>query len=112
MDKWDAEVRRALANKKTPTLSKADQALVNAHLEKEAAVRARVAHVRARLLRGLHVVRHLVSGGIVEFSAYVSSVAELLLQGGALEGGTRLVGREPFDTYLVRFVAFPSKGWC
>lgn len=37
----------------------------------------------------------------MEFSAWVSVVAELLIEGGSLEKGKLLVGEEGFDTYLV-----------
>ncbi|KAI0060576.1 ARM repeat-containing protein [Artomyces pyxidatus] len=101
--KWDAEVRKSLAGKKssaTPTLSKQDQALVNAQLEKEAKVRKHVSQIQMRLARGLEVINHLVAGNVEDFRSYVSPIASLLLSGGALEKGSRLVGQNAFDTYL------------
>ena len=101
LQRWEAEVRKSLANKKQPTLSKQDQALVQAQLEKESQVRKRVNVIQERLRRGLRVIRHLVEGHVMEFSMWVSTVAELLIEGGALDQGKVLVGEEGFETYLV-----------
>ncbi|KAI0262196.1 ARM repeat-containing protein [Gloeopeniophorella convolvens] len=101
--KWDAEVRQSLAKKKssaTPTLSRQDQALVKAQLEKEAGIRRRVNKIRANLDRGLQIISHLTSGNIAEFRAYISPIASLLLSNGALNKGVFLVGSLAFDTYL------------
>ncbi|KAK0468862.1 armadillo-type protein [Armillaria novae-zelandiae] len=96
--KWEADLRKSLANKKTvtPTLTKQQQALVNAQLEKESAVRRRVESVKANLERGLHFVRSLVRAGVPQFSAFISSVVTLLLDGA----GSRLVGQITVDVYL------------
>ncbi|KAI0316101.1 ARM repeat-containing protein [Amylostereum chailletii] len=102
LSKWDAEVRQSLAGKKTAaaTLSKQDQAFVRAQLTKESKVRERIYQLQARLRRGLQIIKHLVAGGIDEFRSYVSPTAELLLTGGALTKGFRIVGQEAFDVYL------------
>lgn len=103
MAKWEAEVRKSLANKKgaAPTLSKQDQALVKAQLEKEAKIRERVSLMKARLDRGLEVIRHLAAARIDTFRSYISPIAVLLLNGGALDKGSVLVGQSAVDTYLV-----------
>ena len=66
---WEAEVRKSLANKKKDagpvTLSKQDLALVQAQLEKEAAIRARVESIRLQLQRGLHFVHSLIAAHVV-----------------------------------------------
>ncbi|TFY83754.1 hypothetical protein EWM64_g252 [Hericium alpestre] len=101
--KWEAEVRKTLAGKKNgagPALSKQDQALVKAQLDKEAQVRKRVTNIKARLSRALQVIRHLVSGNIDGFRSHVSDVAQLLLSGGILDKGSILVGRDAFETYI------------
>ena len=101
--KWEADLRKSLANKKTaatPTLTKQQQALVNAQLEKESVVRRRVESVKANLERGLHFVRSLVRAGVPQFSAFISSVVTLLLDGA----GSRLVGQITVDVYLVSSV--------
>ncbi|KAF5374683.1 hypothetical protein D9615_008940 [Tricholomella constricta] len=100
--KWDEEIRRTIASKKAAsnkTLTKQQLALVTAQLEEEAKVRQHVASVQANLHRGLMFVRSLVAAGTEQFPAQISKVAALLLE-GALEGGSPLVGREAFDTYL------------
>ena len=102
--RWEADIRNSLASKKataTTTLSKQDQALLGAQLEKESAVRQRVARVKTNLLRGLQFIRSLVSSGVQDFRLYISTVASLLLD-GALRKGSILVGYEAVQTYLVK----------
>ena len=81
-------------------MSKHDQALVNAQLEKEAKIRSNVAEIKRRLHRGLQTISHLVSGGIEELRSYVSPIIDLLLKGGALSVGHKLIGQEAVDVYL------------
>ncbi|KAH7883448.1 armadillo-type protein [Phlebopus sp. FC_14] len=100
--KWEAELRQSLANKKggpTAALSKQAQALVDGQLAKEAIVRQRVGSVRANLQRGLAFVRSVVAVNGAELKGYVSQISELLLE-GALGNGSRLVGRDAFDTFV------------
>jgi hypothetical protein len=100
--KWEAELRQSLASKKTSvSLTKEEQVLVQAQLEKEALIRRRVFLVKANLERGLHFVRSVVSARVPEFRSYILSVASLLLD-GALKRGSILTGQQAFDTYLVR----------
>jgi hypothetical protein len=104
--KWEAEVKQSLANKKaassvTLSLTKQEQALVQAQLEKEAKTRQHVNIVKANLQRGLHFVRSLVMADVKEFQCYVSSVGSLLLDGALSLNGSTLTGRDGFDTYLV-----------
>ena len=100
---WEAEVRKSLANKKataTGTLSKQDQALVQAQLEKEAVVRERVNALKARLEQGLHLVRSLVEARVEELRAFVAPITALLRE-GAFGKAVNLVGTASFETYLV-----------
>ncbi|KAI9068620.1 ARM repeat-containing protein [Trametes sanguinea] len=100
---WEAELRKSLANKKataTGTLSKQDQALVQAQLEKEAAVRQRVNAIKARIEQGLHLVHSLVQARVEELRVFVATLAALLRE-GAFGKATRLVGSMSFETYLV-----------
>ncbi|KAI0366693.1 ARM repeat-containing protein [Pilatotrama ljubarskyi] len=99
---WEAEVRKSLASKKasaTGTLSKQDQALVQAQLEKEAAIRQYVNQIKARVEQGLHLVRSLVEARVEELRGFVSTLAALLRE-GAFGNAVRLVGRASFETYL------------
>lgn len=110
--KWEADLRKSLASKKAPgtvTLTKQQQALVHAQLEKEAKIRQRVASIKANLERGLNFIQSLVSAGIEEFRPYIASIASLLLV-GALGYGSTLVGESAFDTYLVSFHALTVVG--
>ncbi|EGO00628.1 hypothetical protein SERLA73DRAFT_71629 [Serpula lacrymans var. lacrymans S7.3] len=99
--KWEAELRKSLASKKTSaaTLSKQEQALVQAQLTREAAVRQRVTSIKANLQRGLAFIGSLISSLVPEFRHYISSIISLLLE-GALKKGQRLLGSEAFQTYL------------
>ena len=100
---WEAEVRKSLANKKTSgpaTLSKQDQQLVQAQLEKEATIRALVESIKARLERGLHFVRSLAAAR-VELHAYISTIIDLLFKGAFSTTAIALVDFLPFETYLV-----------
>jgi hypothetical protein len=93
--KWDAEVRQSLAQKKsttTPTLSKQEQSLIQAQIEKEAKIRCRVNEIKANLDRALQTITHLALGKIDDLRLYVSQILNLLLSGGALDKGTLLVG--------------------
>ncbi|KAI0710312.1 ARM repeat-containing protein [Cerioporus squamosus] len=96
---WEAEVRKSLASKKSATLSKQDQALVQAQLEKEAIVRQRVAGVKARLEQGLHLIRSLVAAQVEQVKAFVSDLSALLRE-GAFGKAVTLVGETSFETYL------------
>ncbi|TFK50812.1 ARM repeat-containing protein [Heliocybe sulcata] len=100
--KWEAELRKSLANKKSAssgTLSKQDQALVKGQLEKEAIIRQRVAAIKLHLERGLAFVRSLVAARVDEFRVFVSTVASLLLE-GAFDKAVLLCGYQPYHTYL------------
>ncbi len=102
--KWDAEVRQSLAKKKSvaaPTLSKQEQGLVQAQIEKEAKIRSRVNRIKANLDRSLQIISYLICGNIEDFQVYVSQVVTLILSSGALDKGALLVGSLAFDTYLV-----------
>jgi hypothetical protein len=100
---WEANLRKSLAERKPSTeasLTKQERALVQAQLEKEALIRQRVTSIKANLERGLDIVRCLIAAGIHEFRSCISSLVPLLLE-GAFRGSSMLVGRKPFDTYLV-----------
>ncbi|KAH9485783.1 eIF-2-alpha kinase activator gcn1 [Psilocybe cubensis] len=99
--KWEEEIRKSLATKKaTPvTLTRQQQALVQAQLEKEAKIRQHVSGIQSRLTRGLHLVRSLVSSRVEEFQSHMSSIVSLLLD-GALNRGSFLAGTVAFETYL------------
>lgn len=101
--KWDAEVRKSLANKKAgpATLTKQQQALVQAQLEKEAQVRQRVDGIKSRLERGLRLVGSVVDAKVDELKLYVSVIQDMLIS-GALGKGPSLVGDQAFQAYLVR----------
>ena len=84
ISQWEADIRKSLANKK-PTnsvaLTKEEQALVQAQLEKESVIRQRVASIKANLGRGLRIIRSLVAAGSLDSKMFLSSMVPLLLEG-------------------------------
>jgi hypothetical protein len=104
-------VRQSLAQKKsttTPTLSKQEQSLIQAQIEKEAKIRCRVNEIKANLDRALQTITHLALGKIDDLRLYVSQILNLLLSGGALDKGTLLVGSLGFTTFLVWATPVPN----
>lgn len=100
--KWEEEIRKQIAAKKSgpATLTKQQQAVVNAQLAKEVKIRGNVAQVKWNLERGLHLVQSVVAAGTEELRLHVSDMIKLLLN-GPLRGGSFLVGDLAFETYLV-----------
>lgn len=104
IERWEADIRKSLADKKaanTTTLSKQDQAAVQAQIEKENVVRRRVVGIKNRISRGLQFIRTLVALNIEQFRSHISVVSSLLLE-GALGRRSVLVGEEAVLTFLVR----------
>ncbi|KAF8883249.1 armadillo-type protein [Infundibulicybe gibba] len=100
--KWEDDLRKSLANKKassTVSLTKQQQALVQAQLAKESEIRQRVVEIKISLERGLRFVRSLVAANVDEFQSHISFIAGLLLT-DVLSRGSVLVGDEAFNTYL------------
>ena len=101
---WEAEVRKSLANKKSTgpaILSKQEQALVQAQLEKESAIRANVEQIKSRLARGLSLVNSLATAQ-VELHAFMSTIVDVLLKGAFSATAVVLVEFKAFETYMVR----------
>jgi hypothetical protein len=97
-------VRQSLAKKKStaaPTLSKQEQTLVQAQVEKEMKIRSRVNKIKENLDRALQTVSYLAFGNIEDFRAYASQISSLLLNSGALDRGAQLVGSLTFRTFMV-----------
>lgn len=101
-EKWEQEVRESLKKKAATNvkLNKADQAAVNAQLAKEAAVRARVASVQARLSRGVDLVAALVASNAEMMERHVGELATLLLN-SVFGPGSFLVDNKAFRVFLV-----------
>ncbi|KAI0688462.1 ARM repeat-containing protein [Cytidiella melzeri] len=100
---WEAEVRKSLADKKknagVATLSKQDQALVQAQLQKEAVIRRRVDGVKSRFTRGLHLVDAIVRARSEKLHAHLSSLVNILLS-GAFGKAVVLIGELAFQYYV------------
>ncbi|WWC61174.1 uncharacterized protein I303_103754 [Kwoniella dejecticola CBS 10117] len=102
-EKWEQEVRESLAKKKATQigakLSKADQALVNAQLAKEAEIRNQIAKVQGQLRRGVELVAALTNSLSEETRKYVDELAKLLL-GSVFASGNFLVDGRAFDVFI------------
>ena len=98
---WEAEVRAAQARKKgaAVTLSKADRALVDAQLVKEAGVRAQVEQTLISIRQALATVDTLVATSPGALTAYLGRILTTLLELAASRFGA-LVADELFATYV------------
>ena len=108
--KWEAELRKSLSIKKpanASNLSKQDKALVDAQLAKESQTRAKVMAVKAKLERGLHLVRSIVAANPQDFHPLIPSVTSLLIA-GAIRRGAIFVGSAAFETYVVSVLSLSS----
>jgi anti-sigma28 factor (negative regulator of flagellin synthesis) len=102
ISKWEDDVRKSLANKKhtsSAVLTKQEQALVQAQLEKESVIRQRVASIKASFGRGLRIIRSLVAAGNLDSKLFMSHMVPLLLEGAF---HSVLADCTSYDTYLVR----------
>ncbi|KZT41926.1 ARM repeat-containing protein [Sistotremastrum suecicum HHB10207 ss-3] len=100
--KWEAELRKSLANKKTAVggaLSKQDQALVDAQLAHEAKIRARVDSIKSRLHLGLDTLQAIINADATAFQPFMARVAGLLLD-GPIAYGSRLIEGKAIEVYL------------
>ena len=103
IQKWEAEVRKTLSNKKgtgEQSLSKQDEALVKAQLAKEASIRQTVNSSKQRILDGLELAQSLIAAQSDAFQSHISLVGSLLLA-CALGRPADLAGSMIYDTYIV-----------
>lgn len=91
------------------TLSKQDQALVQAQLDVEAVIRRQVDGIKARVLRGLRLVGGVVKARSESLSLHLSSIINLLLA-GAFGKAISLVGEASFQSYIVSIMASNVEG--
>ncbi|KAK4684697.1 hypothetical protein P7C73_g5471, partial [Tremellales sp. Uapishka_1] len=102
-EKWEREVREALAKKKASSagtvLSKQDKALVAAQLSKEAEVRLRIATQKAKLLRGLELIASLADSQAADVKKHVYTLGKLML-GSVFGPGSFLVDERSFEVFL------------
>jgi chromatin segregation and condensation protein Rec8/ScpA/Scc1 (kleisin family) len=105
LDKWDQETRSALAAKKkaapAPALSKADKALVEGQLKKEAEIRQRVQTVVADVRQALCCIESLTFSKAEGLSGLVPELLTALL--AAIKAPqAELFQEQAFQTFLVR----------
>nr|ODN81184.1 50S small subunit ribosomal protein L19 [Cryptococcus depauperatus CBS 7841] len=83
-EKWEQEVREALAKKRAAIqghkLNKQEQALVSAQLLKEKEIKDRMWKLQARLIRGTEIVAALAKTETGEVGKYVGEMATCLLR--------------------------------
>lgn len=96
LEQWEAELRESIAKKKaaaTKSLTKEQQAAVDAQKKTEAAVRARVTKLQTQLVDGLQVLCSIASSGTEAIDVKVTPLLQRLLalvaipQAGILAGG-------------------------
>ncbi|WVF72242.1 hypothetical protein IAT40_007054 [Kwoniella sp. CBS 6097] len=102
-EKWEQEVRESLAKKKATQvgakLSKADQALVNGQLAKEAETRKQITIVQGQLKRGVELVAALTKASSEEVAKHVDELATALLA-SAFSSGNFLVDSRAFEVFI------------
>lgn len=83
IEKWEAELRNSLANKKSNkppvNLSKQERELIDTQLRKEAEIRRNVDKLLFNFKRGLAFIRHAVNAKSEEFVTYLSVVIRAVL---------------------------------
>ncbi|CCA74203.1 related to translation activator GCN1 [Serendipita indica DSM 11827] len=101
---WEDEVRKSLAQKKAaaPTLSKQEKALVDAQLEKEEAVRARLKSIQKNIKDGLSIIKAILASRTEQSEMSLHILASLLMR-GVVQLGAPLVEAEAIQTYLEIF---------
>ncbi|KAF8343178.1 armadillo-type protein [Cantharellus anzutake] len=100
IEKWEEEVKKAIAAKKAntmPSLSREDRKLVEEQLQKEAEVRLRVATIKAEAERGLGLLQSLLRARTEDLQPLVWPMCKLLLDGALL---SPLSLSAAFDVYL------------
>jgi hypothetical protein len=104
--KWEEEVRKSIAAKKsaTVTMSKQEQALVHEQLEKEAHVRNEMTSLKSNLERGFSFLRGLVAANAPELQIFAFRIVENVLQVVSSQQGFALLGQDAFDAFLVRLL--------
>jgi len=104
-EKWEQEIRDSIAAKKaaqpgTQKLSKADQALVSAQRTKEAETRTKIAITRARLVRGVELIKCLIASNSEAVARHLRVMAECMLA-SVFSRGSFLVDKSVFGVFLV-----------
>jgi hypothetical protein len=102
INKWEAELRKSLAQKKSlqPTLTKQEKTLVDAQLAKEEVTRNQLRILQQRLQDGLSMIQSLLVSQTAGFSGHLPSLASLLME-GVVKYGTPFLGLDGISTYFV-----------
>ena len=102
INKWEAELRKSLAQKKSvqPALTKQEKALVDAQLTREEVTRNQLRTLQQRLQDGLSMIQSLLASQTVGFSSHLPSLASLLME-GVVKYGTPFLGSDGISTYFV-----------
>lgn len=89
--KWEEELRGQLEKKKgqQKKLTPEENAKVNAQLKKETQIRESIREIEAKLLRGIGIIRSLVTGPPTDAAQWLGPAVSLLL--GAMDAGANLI---------------------
>ncbi|ORY56414.1 armadillo-type protein [Pseudomassariella vexata] len=99
--KWEEELRSQLAKKKgtQKKLTPDEQAKVHAQLNKESEIRKSIQKLEARLMRGIGIIKGLVTGPPTEANLWMGPAVEALLKAMAA-GACLITGDAAPSTYL------------
>ncbi|KAG8863877.1 translational activator of GCN4, partial [Serendipita sp. 405] len=102
--KWEAELRKSLAQKKTaePTLSKQERALIDAQLQKEESIRTSLRDLKKRLLNGVSMISSLLQSGTADSREQSPFLASILMN-GIVQRGSLLLGPRVISVFLDLF---------
>jgi hypothetical protein len=99
----EADLRRSLKKPSPMSLTKQEQTLLQAQLDKEARIRTSVSSIKAHFERGLHFIRGFVEANVLAFRSYMALIVSLLLDGALCANGSTLLRQAGFEAYLVNF---------
>ena len=104
IEKWEAELRNSLANKKSNkppvNLSKQERELIDTQLRKEAEIRRNVDKLLFNFKRGLAFIRHAVNAKSEEFVTYLSVVIRAVLD-SLVTPPAVLIHEDIYETFIV-----------
>lgn len=104
IDQWEAELREQLERKKSggvKSLTKAEKALVDAQLAKEAETRSKVDETLKKLRHGFRILQTLIGARTEQLDGNIPTIVDRLLEVLALDAAA-LVAAEGLKTFTVR----------
>lgn len=107
---WEKALREQLASKQGSSrkLNPEESAMVKAQLDKESAIRKRIAALAARLFRGVGIVHSLATGPPTAVEEWLGPAIHSLLDSIG-QGATMIIGDAPLHAYLALSDLLPSR---